>query len=78
MTDKLDKLEKIKDLKFAEGVHGIEINSYYFCANEGYGNMATYYSVEGAIEYLKGCTITDLEVNLNENNEIVYIYGVYK
>ena len=81
MTDnELNELEKIKDLKFAEGVRGIEIYSYYFCANEGYGNMAVYHSVEGVMEYLEqgNCKIIDLEVELNENGEITYLYGVFK
>jgi len=76
----MTELKKIKDLKFAEGVRGIEIYSYYFCAGEGYGNMAVYHSVEDVMEYLEqgNCKITDLEVELNEENEIAYLYGVFK
>ena len=74
----MTELKKIKDLKFAEGVRGIEIYSYYFCANEGYGNIATYHSVEDVMVCLKDCHISDLGVELNENGEITHLYGVYK
>ena len=76
----MTELKKIKNLNFARGVRGIEIYSYYFCASEGYGNMAVYHSVEDVMIHLEqgNCKITDLEVELNEENEIVYIYGVYK
>jgi len=72
------KLEDLKGLSFAEGVHGIAFGSDYFYANKGYGNMTSYYSIKEAIKELKGCDYQITDLKTNNKREITYLYGVFE
>jgi len=74
----MKKIEDLKGLSFAKDVRGIEIYDHYFTATEGYGNMATYYSIDTFISIMSEyCDpyITDLE--LDDKGEIIYLYGYF-
>ena len=71
-------LEELKGLKFTKGIRGIAFGENYFYASRGFGNMTSYYTVDEAINELKGCDIEITDLKLNNNNEIAYLYGYFE
>lgn len=79
------KLKELIGSSFAEDVHGIgtcgvsfdengDFNGYIY-ANEGYGNMESYYGVDDFLNLYPELRNLDVEVTFNKNNEIVSIRG---
>ena len=71
-------LNSLNKLTFEEGIRGIAFGENYFYASRGFGNMTSYYTVDEAINELKGCDIEITDLELNDCGEIAYLYGYFE
>ena len=71
-------LNSLNKLTFEEGIRGIAFGENYFYASQGFGNMTSYYTVDEAINELKGCDIEITDLELNDCGEIAYLYGYFE
>ena len=78
-------LKELKNHSFEEGVAGIGVCGIshddnntpygYIYANQGFGNMETYYSVDNFIKQYPELEDIEVAVELNKENEIIKLHS---